>query len=126
MRDHRGRSAVNMMRLCFVMRNHESTRSALLFPALKGDAALVKTVSGSWVRGRIKSMAVEHGRLAEDYSGHSLRAGGATDLFVARVPYYLIKRWDAGRVMRQWFTIVRKKMFAMQCQRRFRSLAGYR
>ena len=47
-------------------------------------------------------MAVKHGRLAEDYSGHSLRAGGATDLFVARVPYYLIKkmeRWKSDAAM---------------------------
>jgi hypothetical protein len=26
------------------------------------------------------------------YSGHSLRAGGATDLFVAKVPYPIIKK----------------------------------
>lgn len=26
------------------------------------------------------------------YSGHSLRAGGATDLFASRVPYGIIKR----------------------------------
>ena len=26
---------------------------------------------------------------AEDFSGHSLRASGATDLFVARTPYYI-------------------------------------
>ncbi len=37
------------------------------------------------------------------YSGHSLRAWGATDLFVAKVPYPIIKkagRWksDAGLV----------------------------
>lgn len=31
----------------------------------------------------------------ELYSGHSLRAGGATDLFVAKVPYPIIKK--AGR-----------------------------
>jgi len=29
------------------------------------------------------------------YSGHSPRAGGATDVFVGRVPYYIIKK--AGR-----------------------------
>ena len=36
------------------------------------------------------------------YSGHSLRAGGATDLFVARVPYYIIKkmgRWKSDAAM---------------------------
>ena len=37
-----------------------------------------------------------------DYSGHSLRAGGGTDLFVARVPYYLIKKighWKSDAAM---------------------------
>ena len=37
-----------------------------------------------------------------DYSGHSLRAGGATDLFVKRVPYYLIKkmgRWKSDAAL---------------------------
>ena len=27
------------------------------------------------------------------YSGHSCRAGGATDLFAAGVPYYVVKRY---------------------------------
>lgn len=33
------------------------------------------------------------------FSGHSLRAGGATDLFLARVPYGIIKkmgRWKSN------------------------------
>ena len=36
------------------------------------------------------------------YSTHSLRAGGATDLFVARVPYFAIKkmgRWKSDSAM---------------------------
>ena len=101
-RDHRGRSAVKMMLLWFAMRSRESTQGGVLFPALKGDGSVSKTVSSSWVRGRIKSLATKHGREAADYSGHSLRAGGATDLFVARVPYYLIKkmgRWKSDAAM---------------------------
>ena len=41
---------------------------------------------------RVKGAARSIGLPAEDYSGHSLRTGGATDLFVARVPYYIIQR----------------------------------
>ena len=73
-----------------------------LFPALKSDEGLNKTVSSSWVRSRIKDMAIKNGQCSEDFSGHSLRAGGATDLFVARVPYYLIKmmgRWKSDAAM---------------------------
>ena len=39
---------------------------------------------------------------AKWYSGHSLRSGGATDLFVQRVPYFLIKkmgRWKSEAAM---------------------------
>ena len=42
------------------------------------------------------------GLAKEDYSGHSLRAGGATDIFVARTPYYVIKkigRWLTDSAM---------------------------
>ena len=85
----------------FKLSGSEPGQNTSLFPALKGDEGLCKTVSSSWVRGQIKSMAAKNGRQAEDFSGHSLRAGGATDLFVARVPYYLIKkmgRWKSDAV----------------------------
>ena len=47
---------------------------------------------------RIKLVAQHLGLPADDYSGHSLRAGGATDLFIARVLYLIIKqmgRWSS-------------------------------
>ena len=47
---------------------------------------------------RIKRAVAMLGLAKEDYSGHSLRAGGATDLFVARTPYYVIKK------MGRWLT----------------------
>jgi len=95
-RDHKGRSAVKMMSLWFERRGSEPGQNTSLFPGLKGDEGLCKTVSSSWVRGQIKNMAAKNGRQAENFSGHSLRAGGATDLYIARVPYYLIKK------MRHW------------------------
>jgi hypothetical protein len=39
------------------------------------------------------------------YSGHSFRAGGATDLFTARVPYNIIKkfgRWKSDAAMKYY------------------------
>ena len=50
----------------------------------------------------IKRRAVKAGLTPDSFSGHSLRAGGATDLFVARVPYFLIKkmgRWRSDAAM---------------------------
>ena len=51
---------------------------------------------------RIKLVAQRLGLPADDYSGHSLRAGGATDLLIARVPYFIIKkigRWSSDAAM---------------------------
>ena len=52
-RDHKG-SAVKMMSLWFERRSSEPGQNTSLFPALKGDEGLCKTVSSSWVRGQIK------------------------------------------------------------------------
>ena len=47
---------------------------------------------------RVKCAVEMLGLAKEDYSGHSLLAGGATDLFVARKLYYVIKK------MGRWLT----------------------
>lgn len=55
-----------------------------------------------WLRTVIKDAATNLGRDPRYYSGHSLRAGGATDLFVLRVPYPQIKkygRWVSDAAM---------------------------
>ena len=39
---------------------------------------------------RVKRAVAMLGLAKEDYSGCSLRAGRATDLFIARTPYYVI------------------------------------
>jgi integrase len=60
------------------------------------------TVKDNWVRQMIKKAAARLGLDPRRYSGHSLRAGGATDLFVARVPYFIIKRmgrWTTDAAM---------------------------
>ena len=81
----------------------EGKPDALLFPSRRGKAWVpTKTLSDDWLRGIIKKVAVELGLDPSIYSTHSLRAGGATDLFVARVPYFAIKkmgRWKSDSAM---------------------------
>ncbi len=48
-----------------------------------------------WFRKFIKKVVVKIGLDPKSCSGHSLRARGATDLFVAKVSYLIIKK--AGR-----------------------------
>ena len=51
---------------------------------------------------RIKKVVQLIGLDPSSYSNHSLRAGGATDLFVARVPYSIIKkmgRWKSDAAL---------------------------
>ena len=51
---------------------------------------------------RIKLVTQRLGLPVDDYSGHSLRVRGATDLFIARVPYFIIKkmgRWASDAAM---------------------------
>jgi hypothetical protein len=77
---------------------------ARIFPASRGKGRFDfgKTASGTWFRGRIKREVEKVGLDPHYYSGHSFRAGGATDLFVARVPYPMIKkkgRWVSDVAM---------------------------
>ena len=51
-----------------------------------------QTLSLDALVARIKRAVVMLDLATEDYSGHSLRAGGATDLFIAGTPYYVIKK----------------------------------
>ena len=76
---------------------------SIVFPALrKSKEGFRGTVSASWFRFHLKLLAQDNGCDPSYYSGHSLRAEGATDLFVARVPYFLIKkmgRWKSDSAM---------------------------
>ena len=84
---------------------NESKADAFLFPGRKRGGRSFEygaTISPSWLRSRIKKVAVYLGLNIADYSGHSLRAGGATDLFIKRVPYYHIKkigRWKSDAAL---------------------------
>jgi hypothetical protein len=67
---------------------------ALIFPSPVNNS----TISGSWYRKHLKILVASIGLDPSLYSGHSGRAGGATDLFNSNVPYCFIKlfgRWKS-------------------------------
>jgi integrase len=62
-------------------------------------------MSGDYFRSVIKQAVVSIGLDPQRFSGHSLRSGGATDLFEARVAYHIIKkmgRWKSDAAMRYY------------------------
>jgi len=70
-----------------------NVKDASLFPSMShGKLNFNKTISGSWVRRKLKREISKLGLDASLFSGHSFRAGGATDMFVLKIPYYIIKK----------------------------------
>jgi len=102
-RDYGGVNSVNLLRSYTERMGLVGSPDALLFPSRRGKNWVVtKTLSGDWLRGLTKKVARELDLDATAYSTHSLRAGGATDLFIARVPYFAIKkmgRWKSDSAM---------------------------
>lgn len=96
-------SAVALMRRWFDKNQLWDKYDRMIFPAVRYNKLYVEeTPSYYWWRKTIKWCCTRIGLDAKHYSGHSLRAGGATDLFVARVPYYVIKkmgRWKSDAAM---------------------------
>jgi len=102
--DHGPFSAVRLMKRWFDLNDLWSRSGNRIFPAVTRSRKLDfnKSPSYSWWRLTIKKCCTMIGLDSSKYSGHSLRAGGATDLFVARVPYYIIKkmgRWKSDAAM---------------------------
>jgi hypothetical protein len=89
-------NAVAFLDSCFERRGIQSEPEALLFPSMSAVGVVRPDCQAStdWLRKSINRFACRAG-LGVGYTGHSLRAGGATDLFVARVPYHIVKK--AGR-----------------------------
>jgi hypothetical protein len=61
--------------------------------------------SPRWWSGVIRQAVSRIGLQPAQYSGHSFRAGGATDLFTARVPYNIIKkmgRWKTDSALKYY------------------------
>lgn len=103
--DFGGVNAVSLMRRWFDANELWEVPEAHVFPVLmrgRKGFDFSKTATQSWLRKWIKVAVASIGLDPRKYSGHSLRAGGATDLFVARTPYYVIKkkgRWISDAAM---------------------------
>jgi len=72
---------------------------ALVFPSPIDSSS---TISDSWYRKHLKRLVASIGLDPSLYSGHSGRAGGATDLFNSNVAYSFIKlfgRWKSDVVL---------------------------
>jgi len=102
--DFGGINAVSLMRKLFEARGLWRKHHSHLFPARKRNKQYddMATPSSSWFRVQVKKAVAAVGLDPRLYSGHSFRAGGATDLFVAKTPYYVIKkrgRWLSDAAM---------------------------
>ena len=99
-----GTNFVSLLRTWFTLHHLDDRPTAAIFPAPTLDRRLdfSKTMSAQGLRLRIKQAVALIGLDPKCYSNHSLRAGGATDLFVARVSYPIIKkmgRWKSDAAL---------------------------
>ena len=109
-------NAVSLMREWWDLMGFHHTGMVSLFPKRLSATRFdwTSSMSSDFLVSRIKLVAMRLGRPADDYS---LRGGDATDLFIARVPYFIIKmmgRWsrDAAMVFYQHNEDVIRKVSA--------------
>ena len=98
--DYPGPSAYKYLRRWYKQQQLHRKPKAYVFPRWQADRT---GTSGSfdfrvpakvrWLRTVIKETVKKLGFNPDLYSGHSFRAGGATDLFILRVPYPKIKKY---------------------------------
>jgi hypothetical protein len=101
--DYSEYSAVSLLRRWFTVQRLWNVWERRVLPAVRYKRIdFDRDPNYSWWRRTIKKQCKKVGLEERHYSGHSLRAGGATDLFVCRVPYYIIKkmgRWKSEAAM---------------------------
>lgn len=99
-------SAVNLLHRWWLLNDFASKPDSYIFPAIvNGKIDLAKPMTGTFLRSLIKCEVAALGLDSSRYSGHSLRAGGATDLFAARIPYWVIKkmgRWTSDAALKYY------------------------
>lgn len=99
-------SAVNLLRDWWRVGGFAHRPQSFLFPAIVGCVIVYsQPMSGDYLRRLIKSCVAGIGLNPARFSGHSLRAGGATDLFAACVPYWVIKkmgRWKSDAALKYY------------------------
>jgi hypothetical protein len=96
-------SAVRLLRMYFDKFKLWHAHGSVLFPKVRyNNITWSVHCHLTWFRRFIKKSVKLIGLDPKRFSGHSLRAGGATDLFVARVPYPFIKkfgRWKSDAAL---------------------------
>ena len=103
MEDYSTNSGTRLLRKHF--RKHDLFHSPhqIVFPALvNGLPMWSRPMSTSQFRAELKRAVKTIGLDPNRFAGHSLRSGGATDLFNANVPYPIIKkmgRWRSDTAM---------------------------
>lgn len=109
--DYPGRSAYKLVKRWFDMWGLWGVHKAFLIPRRdRGHRAtasydFAKPATIGWFKRVISFYLVKVGRDPTRYSGHSFRAGGATDLFAIGMPYPQIKkmgRWKSDAAMRYY------------------------
>lgn len=85
-----GPCAVKYMKELFDKADLWTNPRALLFQSSRNPSSPYST---SWFRDILKGLCSKLGLNPDLFSGHSGRAGGATDLFNMNVPYVYIKLW---------------------------------
>jgi len=102
-----------------------------VFPNLSKNSAVVLNW-GSFgkvdsLRRRIKELVSRTGRLGRRFGTHSLRAGGATDLFNAGVPFPIIQkfgRWKSNACLRYYRDVDRVAFGAAKAFKKLRFKAN--
>ena len=93
----------DLLRKWFDMEKLWDKPTALLFPSPKVDKnGQARTYSTSWFRRQVKLAVSSIGLDPSEYSGHSFRAGGATELFARGLGYEQIKkfgRWKSDAAL---------------------------
>jgi hypothetical protein len=104
--DYDGCSSYKLVRKFFNRWGLWSAKDAYLIPrVVRGELDFSQSSTTAWWREVIKERISIIGLDPAGYSGHSFRAGGATDLFVRRVPYNVIKsagRWKSDVALRYY------------------------
>lgn len=99
-------SAVSLLNRWWLLNDFSNHPESFLFPAIvRGVIVYSQPMSGDFLRQIIKSGVASIGLNPQRFSGHSLRAGGATDLFAACVPYWVIKkmgRWTSDAALKYY------------------------
>jgi Phage integrase family len=101
------RSAVKLLARWYGLHSLWNQPTSVIFPRTTPTLSLdwSTTLSKDALRKAIKRAVDLAGLPAAHYSGHSLRGGGATDLFNMNVPYATIKkygRWESDAALIYW------------------------